>query len=63
MSYFFVYFVGGLDCAVDHYFQSFAYVAHLVFLRDVWIRTQRAAVASNALFLPFCKLIIRQVIN
>jgi hypothetical protein len=24
---------------------SFAYVAHFVFLRDVWIRTQRAAVA------------------
>ncbi len=31
---FFVYFFGGLDCA------------HLWFLRDVWIRTQSAAVAS-----------------
>jgi hypothetical protein len=26
---------------------SFAYVAHCVFLRDVWRRTQRAAVASR----------------
>jgi hypothetical protein len=25
---------------------SFAYVAHFVFLEDVWIRTQRAAVAG-----------------
>jgi hypothetical protein len=35
-------FFDGLEC-VGH---SFAYVAHFVFLRDVWIRTQRAAVAS-----------------
>ncbi len=27
---------------------SFAYVAHFVSLRDVWIRTQRAAVAAGA---------------
>jgi hypothetical protein len=26
----------------------FAYVAHFVFLRDAWIRTQRAAVASSS---------------
>jgi hypothetical protein len=26
---------------------SFAYVAHFVFLRDVWIRTHRAVVASR----------------
>ncbi len=26
---------------------SFAYVAHFVFLRDVWIRTQRAAIACR----------------
>jgi hypothetical protein len=39
---FFVYFFGGLEC-VGH---SFAYVAHLWFLRDIWIRTQSAAVAS-----------------
>jgi hypothetical protein len=42
---FFVYpFFGGLEC-VGH---SFAYVAHFVFLRDVWIRTQshRAAVVG-----------------
>jgi hypothetical protein len=32
---FFVNFFGGLEC-VGH---SFAYVAHYVFLRDVWIRT------------------------
>jgi hypothetical protein len=38
-----VYFFGGLEC-VGH---SFAYVAHFVFWRDVWIRTQRAAVASR----------------
>ncbi len=37
---FFGYFLlGGLEC-VGH---SFAYVALFVFLRDVWIRTQRAA--------------------
>ncbi len=40
--FFFVYFFGGLEC-VGH---SFAYVAHLWFLRDVWIRTQSADVAS-----------------
>ncbi len=34
---------GGLVC-VGH---SFAYVAHLWFFRDVWIRIQRAAVASR----------------
>ncbi len=40
---FFLYiFFGGLEC-VGH---SFAYVAHLLFLRDVWIRTQSTAVAS-----------------
>ncbi len=42
VSFFFVYFFGGLQC-VGH---SFAYVAHLWFLRDVWIRTQSTAVAS-----------------
>ncbi len=36
-----ILFFGGLQC-VGH---SFAYVAHFVFLRDVWIRTQRPAVA------------------
>ncbi len=40
--FFFVYFFGGLEC-VGH---SFAYVAHLWFLRDVGIPTQSAAVAS-----------------
>ncbi len=40
--YFFEYFFfGGLEC-VGH---SFAYVAHLWFWRDVWIRTQSAAEA------------------
>jgi hypothetical protein len=39
---FFGYFFGRLEC-VGH---SFAYVAHLWFLRDVWIRTQSTAVAS-----------------
>jgi hypothetical protein len=42
---FFVHFFGELEC-VGH---SFAYVAHFVFLRDVWIRTQRAAVATHLL--------------
>ncbi len=41
LHYFFVYFFGGLEC-VGH---SFAYVAHLWFLRDVWIWTQSTAVA------------------
>ncbi len=40
---FFVYYFGGLEC-VGH---SFAYVAQFVFLRDVWIRTQTAAVTSR----------------
>jgi hypothetical protein len=40
---FFCIFFGGLEC--DGH--SFAHVAHFVFLRDVWIRTQRAAVASK----------------
>jgi hypothetical protein len=39
----FCIFFGGLEC-VGH---SFAYVAHFVFLRDGWIRTQRAAVSSK----------------
>jgi hypothetical protein len=40
---FFKYYFGGLEC--DGH--SFAYVAHFVVLRDVWIRTQRAAEASR----------------
>jgi hypothetical protein len=39
METFSVYCFGGLEC-VGH---SFAYVGHLVFLREIWIRTQRAA--------------------
>jgi hypothetical protein len=39
----FCIFFAGLEC-VGH---SFAYVAYFVFLRDVWIRTLRAAVASR----------------
>jgi hypothetical protein len=42
-DYFFVYIFGGLECG-EH---SFANVAHFVSLRDVWIRTQRAAGASR----------------
>ncbi len=42
LFFLFLVFFGGLEC-VGH---SFAYVAHLWFLRDVWIRTQSAAVAS-----------------
>jgi hypothetical protein len=34
---------GGMECA-GH---SFAYVAHLVFFRHVWIRTQRATAANR----------------
>jgi hypothetical protein len=34
---------GGLEW-VGH---AFAYIAHLVFLRYVWIRTQRAAAANR----------------
>jgi hypothetical protein len=36
-------FFGGIEY-VGH---SFAYVTHFVFLRDVWILTQRAGVASR----------------
>jgi hypothetical protein len=38
---FFCIFLEGLEC-VGH---SFTYVAYSVFLSDVWIRTQRAAIA------------------
>jgi hypothetical protein len=38
-----------LFCGLECVGQSFAYLAHFVFLRDVWIRTQRAAVASRRL--------------
>ncbi len=38
-----IYVLCGLECVG----YSFAYVAHFVFLRDVWIRNQRAAVASR----------------
>ncbi len=38
LTTYFVSFFGRLECA---------FVAHFVFLRDVWIRTQRAAVASR----------------
>ncbi len=41
--FFFVYFLAGLDC----FGYSFAYIAHFIFLKDVLIRTQRAAVASR----------------
>ncbi len=40
----FCIFFGGLEC-VGH---SFAYVAHILILRDVWIRTQRAAVEEKS---------------
>jgi hypothetical protein len=40
---FFVYFFCGLECG-GH---SFAFVTHFVLLRDVWIGTQRASVASR----------------
>jgi hypothetical protein len=40
ISFVFVYFFGALEC-VGH---SFAYVE---FFRDVWMRTQRSAVASR----------------
>jgi hypothetical protein len=39
----FFYIFGGLEC-VEHFFAN---VAQFLFLRDVWIRTQRAAVASR----------------
>ncbi len=36
-------FFGGLEC----FSHSFAYAAHCLFLRNVWIRTQRAAVMEE----------------
>jgi hypothetical protein len=42
-AFFYIFFVRP-EC-VGH---SFAYVAQFVFLRDVWTRTQRAAVASRS---------------
>ncbi len=38
-----MYFFGGLECVG----RSFAYIAHFVFLRDVWIRKKRAAAATR----------------
>ncbi len=38
-----IIFGGGLECVG----RSFAYFAHFLFLRDVWIRAQRAAAASR----------------
>ncbi len=38
------HFFDRLECVSNF----FAYVRHFVFLRDVWIRTQRAAIASRA---------------
>jgi hypothetical protein len=42
------HFFGGLEC-VGHFF---AYVAHFVLLRDVWVRIQRAAVSSSRAWSP-----------
>jgi hypothetical protein len=47
ISIVFVYFFGDLEC-VGH---SFDYVTHFVFLRYVWIQTQRPAVASRRAFI------------
>ncbi len=38
-----LYVFGGLEC-VGH---SFDYVAHFIFLKDIWIRTQRSATGSR----------------
>jgi hypothetical protein len=43
VQYFLYIFFGGLECVG----LSFACVAYFVFLGDVWIRTQTAAVASR----------------
>ncbi len=45
--FFFVYFFGGLEC-VGH---SFAYVAHLWFMRDVWIRTQNVWIRTQKVWI------------
>jgi hypothetical protein len=39
----FINFLCGLQCLGN----SFAYVAHYSYLRDAWIRTQRAVAASK----------------
>ncbi len=44
MFSYFLYIICGLEC-VGH---SFANIAHFVFLRNIWIWTQRAAVASRS---------------
>ena len=43
MKVIFVHYFGGLD----RFSHSFVFVAHFVFLRDVWIQTERAAVARK----------------
>ncbi len=48
--FFYIIVFGCLECVGHSFFV--AYVAHYVFLRDVWIRTQRAAVAGGATRLP-----------
>ncbi len=54
---FFVDFFCGRE-SVGHFF---AYVAHFEFLRDVWIRTQRAAVASRRATSPATHLSIAYI--
>ncbi len=44
---FILIFFDGLECIG----LFFAYVAHVIFLRSVWIRTQRAAVANRSAIL------------
>jgi hypothetical protein len=46
---FFVFFIGGPQCVC----YSFVFVAHFEYLRDVLIRTQRAAVASRRYPSPY----------
>jgi hypothetical protein len=42
MKVIFVHYFGGLD----RFSHSFVFVAHFVFLRDVWIQTQRSSVTQ-----------------
>ncbi len=44
LDVYFLYFFGGLECVGT---PMRTYVAHFVYLKDVWIRIQSAAVSSR----------------
>jgi hypothetical protein len=54
-NFLYIFFWRAIVCCVGH---SFSYVAHFLFLRDVWIRTRIAAVASRCHPSPYTLYLI-----